>query len=907
MATEKAYQYKYPNESYSGCDMVASISYSFDAVDENGNTSTKHMTYTLGELQTISYSIHMEKRPVRSIGNVNSKDYVMGQRTIAGSLVFAVFNKHFAKNLIADTNGLFKEGQTFLVDELPPFNIIVSFANEYGLRSRLIIYGIRLLNEGQVMSVNDVYTENTYQFMATDIEYMNDENGYESGRSGVFLQIKESGSSDSTSRSIDTDKISKEISKSKNEGSAVESIKMSAVAKGATKTDGKGSVLITLEPKQTTGTIVITNDEKKTVSIIEVNGAKQYVVPLGAPMAYRASFSKADPESWTCNECNFYIPGYKNPYSTKLYTPVIDSVTDATMQVYSNEPTHTHVAVRTSAGTTYHEIKSRKCFIEKLKASTTYYIATCNGKDTLASPEVKVKTLHAFEQPFISFKSMVDHNIRLFRYTEITRYYSVIDEAYELALKASKFSSVTNYITQVKKKYQTLLSKVGKDDDRYLEYSQHIHACNELIYVANMMQNKTISSINKESDVPTPTKSYNEAYENILHYSDNITKAEIFRIYNNHVQSAQNTSPGALKKINGIDNSLRYIGRSGLNHYTQALIDGIRSPKLEFYEMTPDEKQQMIENDEKKDSITLADQNSIMTSIKSELGISDDELLSRAFMVRVKSIDSAKLLDVNIVSNEEEEIALSTNISRIVSDPSVKFFVSVASKSDITLDDFIYKKEINCESEEVVLDAVEFGLIKDECYSIWIEDEYYNQISNVTTFKMANGNTTNDIEMFEIEIAKIVQDLKSSTSKTLPTSVYSELCAEIEYSDDITKTNVVDKALASIMCSGASFSTIADALSSIKYYIGFMSACDNIISNISYKNKVYSYNSSKEVTSIIITASNNEVAYHKEESMTIDLSRYDGESAIVLAVTPDLKFKSSIAFINLKTNRMEVL
>jgi hypothetical protein len=55
----------YTNETFSGCDMVASITI------KNG---TKSYTKVVGELQTVSYSIHMEKKPIRSIGNVNAKD-----------------------------------------------------------------------------------------------------------------------------------------------------------------------------------------------------------------------------------------------------------------------------------------------------------------------------------------------------------------------------------------------------------------------------------------------------------------------------------------------------------------------------------------------------------------------------------------------------------------------------------------------------------------------------------------------------------------------------------------------------------------------------------------------------------------------------------------------------------------
>lgn len=161
-------KYTGQNISFSGCDMVVSL----DIVFPDGTKLNR----TIGSLQTLTYSIHMEKFPVRSLGNANAKDYTFGPRTIAGSLIFAVFNKHFAYEIMevaASSSNLGK--YHFLMDEMPPFNITVSFANEYGETARLALYGVRIINEGQTMSVNDIYTENTYQFVATDIEYLTDD------------------------------------------------------------------------------------------------------------------------------------------------------------------------------------------------------------------------------------------------------------------------------------------------------------------------------------------------------------------------------------------------------------------------------------------------------------------------------------------------------------------------------------------------------------------------------------------------------------------------------------------------------------------------------------------------------------------------------------------------------------
>ena len=164
--------YNATNNTYSMCDIVCSID-----IETN---SGEHVVTTLGKLQTLSYSIYQQKQPVRVLGNMNAKDYVYGQRTIAGSLVFAVFNRHWLVDIYDQlvNKGIMKNWH-YVADELPPFNITISFANEYGFDSKMALYGIRLMTEGQVMSINDIYIENTYQFVATDIEYMDALNAWQ--------------------------------------------------------------------------------------------------------------------------------------------------------------------------------------------------------------------------------------------------------------------------------------------------------------------------------------------------------------------------------------------------------------------------------------------------------------------------------------------------------------------------------------------------------------------------------------------------------------------------------------------------------------------------------------------------------------------------------------------------------
>jgi hypothetical protein len=160
----------YSYMSYSGADAVATLL--IPPIGQNGSTQDDGEIITLGELQTISYSIHRENTPIRILGRVNPKSFIKGSRTIAGSLIFTVFNEYaFYKikkyrELLGKQNGFFAP----LADMLPPFDIILTFSNEYGQMSKMKILGVTIVDEGQTVSIDDLIIEQTYTFMARGIQ-----------------------------------------------------------------------------------------------------------------------------------------------------------------------------------------------------------------------------------------------------------------------------------------------------------------------------------------------------------------------------------------------------------------------------------------------------------------------------------------------------------------------------------------------------------------------------------------------------------------------------------------------------------------------------------------------------------------------------------------------------------------
>lgn len=145
------------------------------SIEELNKTLTGEVisTKVLAEIQTLSVSTFREKQPVRALGSVYPRGFTRGARSIAGSMIFTVFDRNVLHSILNNRPDDPPEiVTTALIDQLPPFDITVAFANEYGHTSRMAILGCEFVSEGQVMSVEDMITENQAQFVARDIDPM---------------------------------------------------------------------------------------------------------------------------------------------------------------------------------------------------------------------------------------------------------------------------------------------------------------------------------------------------------------------------------------------------------------------------------------------------------------------------------------------------------------------------------------------------------------------------------------------------------------------------------------------------------------------------------------------------------------------------------------------------------------
>jgi hypothetical protein len=160
--------------SFSGSDIVAYIHIPpqpirGELVDGPAST-TEPVVGILGNIQTISYSTFREVNPVRSLGKIYPNSYTRGPRTVAGSLVWTILDQYVLAEALKYAYIDDYDPSTILVDQIPPFNIIITFNNEYGDVATMGIYGIRIVNEGATFSIDDMITEQTNTYVASDID-----------------------------------------------------------------------------------------------------------------------------------------------------------------------------------------------------------------------------------------------------------------------------------------------------------------------------------------------------------------------------------------------------------------------------------------------------------------------------------------------------------------------------------------------------------------------------------------------------------------------------------------------------------------------------------------------------------------------------------------------------------------
>jgi hypothetical protein len=174
----------------------------------------------LGELQAISYSITREKAPIYTMGSADPRAFGRGKRGIAGTMIFIVFDRGaligtfgaFSRNPgsrlnfsadkeelrslqagispniqagIQESRRLLEEARNespltnvggdqaitapWYADQVPPFDVTLAAANEYGALAVMRIFQVEILNEGYGVSIDDIVSEQQMTYVARQV------------------------------------------------------------------------------------------------------------------------------------------------------------------------------------------------------------------------------------------------------------------------------------------------------------------------------------------------------------------------------------------------------------------------------------------------------------------------------------------------------------------------------------------------------------------------------------------------------------------------------------------------------------------------------------------------------------------------------------------------------------------
>lgn len=721
------------NNSFSGADMVAVM----HITGVNGINGT----YTLGSLQTLSYSTSMQRVPIRSIGNVNAKDYVMGPRTIAGSLVFAVFDKHFAYEAMKAIRGITEEDYHFLADELPPFDITITFANEYGKMAKLAIYGVRLINEGQVMSINDIYTENTYQYVATDIDYLSDQTTNTSG--AIYNPLKPN--PNSVSNPVVIEDIVIEEPEEDSEDIATYQI-VYAKPTDAYVVDGiqyNGKVSLDLFKRVEYGQIVIVN--KDTTQEIRYDITEGMYYPLIVENLIAGNYSTYYFSGRSNSKTTHFVINNKRSNVAPPSTPVIvleekepDGTYTIGIQATDSITKGIQYTDNINDSTTWKNIEPVKphSIIKNLKEYKTYYFRSFN--DAEVSSHVACFTDAKKEHLFSDFQTYLENN-KYYLTNEWPYITPIMNQAYDQWLITPTFSVATAL--------QNIKSKLDLTDvNRKKAYER-------LCTIATTYESNHREYVSQSTTIAAP-KIVNVGMCQI----EFDKRAESLTIKN-----VENGYPKTVSKnlFQDFNDKYRYVITSkyhGIHEVTVNGPSGMKSPTLSI---NIPEKQLALELiEEQRASDIILQQQLTAAAIK---GLKSQEVLSASEKQKepvLKEINNNNKVvkqgigDPSIVYMTESEVNVTCEIPML--GPKL-YYLCIAPTDVLGKARLKEKVVINKSSFNHSFYKSKSALIQGKRYSLWIEDSTGKVVSHTTSFNF-NSDSTSTVSLKNAEIIESVKD-----------------------------------------------------------------------------------------------------------------------------------------------------
>jgi len=157
--------------SYANCE--AYIILPFSTVSDSG-VALSNTHIRLPGLNLASITQHRDKFMVTRFGSSTPVGESYGNRTTAGSFGFEIINQNPFSDAIAQYatyigyTGNMAIGGRLNVDDLPPFDVLINFVDEFGGIDTIQIIGVTVLDQAHTVSVEQTNLTSMYSWIAQD-------------------------------------------------------------------------------------------------------------------------------------------------------------------------------------------------------------------------------------------------------------------------------------------------------------------------------------------------------------------------------------------------------------------------------------------------------------------------------------------------------------------------------------------------------------------------------------------------------------------------------------------------------------------------------------------------------------------------------------------------------------------
>ena len=869
--------------SFSGCDVVVSAQMA-PVTTESGTINFD--CHVLGSLQTISYSTHQDRAPIRAIGNINAIDYVQGQRTIAGTMVFAMFHEHWMTPLLEELeNKKCVTNTDIWSDELPALNLTISMANEYGFKSNMVLYGVKFIDDGGVMSINDLYTENTLQYVATGIQPLKNSGYHQHGYQTKIYPFKISETDTQAFR--DAEFYMKEW-----EETPKEYPKFTFDATIDPPNHVINEFVVKIEPDtkhEVTNLYLVAEDGTKHKTYWDdVHNEFVVKVPEGD---YTITVEDKDgiiyENIWNIdvskdnNQEDVTVTGSSSSSSSEKKTeketistdyPVICEIGDTSVKVLANTPCD-YVKVRkaddisnttedsanmfkVSVNTNIGQSTSKEILVENLDPGTKYILNTYNTEDEHESASVTFKTYESKSAINDMFREYVEYNsdIHINQYIPETIFNSTEYEYINIvdSLLVLDNSDVKTELLFYGAKLQNELNKVYNDDG--------------VRYDVDHVKSKNV--------------------DNEFSISDKVQSIVVYKRAKDRSYYVEKANPSY---------NYRYIGKPNIRYYLQpTLKTNMKSSRVDFVCFTQEQSEflEKYTNVNNLDKMALVNHSYTYDKYNKEL------------YKAIKAVDNMTLYK-NLIGEPYAELhegTLVVDIDCFNSNENNAYFLCIATPDDAV--DYTPINKIKIDNKSLLqLDKYKTRILKDKYYLLWIQDINFNNISPVFIL----SSYENDMDIQDYYCNKTKQELHRMAALLPSDSMYkryfnnaaSVILAEENYNYNNLLYTVL-QTIYSLYVDDMSVLTLDDV------FIETINACrkyDKVDAKLIKDNDVISYVSNNEdlhISYIIMTESN----IIKNSSSKYEMHKYNDGYTVLYLTDKKYGLASGCIVINNKTKEI---